>query len=390
MAYGYYSDPGNTTGNTGTNTQESFIERQKRLQQASQPTTAKPTATSSGTAANGGITGLSGLMSTPVGGSGKIPDPAPAPQAAPAPAPAAAPPPPPPPPAPSNPEWTDPNYQSIIESVKELHPEWAQYKAWKDATAASQAAPAAAATGTNGATKGTAEGGAADAAKSGMFTQYATPEQDFQNWQQQEMVSNLLANPHTLNDTTVQQMKQKAMEDSLFMQKQEEQQAEDELAARGFSGNGGLAAAQRRKTQENMMNAILGSNRDIDIMRSQQNRADELNALQAAEAIMGGQVGRSGEVFGNILAGQGANRDDYWKGGQLALQEKLGLGGLDVDKARIGQAARDSAGQLALGDRRLSEDARQFNSQNALGWAGLNMNGQNATIQQIMQMIGGG
>jgi uncharacterized low-complexity protein len=384
MAYGYYSDPGNTFGNTGqNNTQETFIQRQKRLQQQSQPKAApQPTATP----ANGGITSpTSGTPSTPVSGSGKIPEPAPAP----------APPPPPPPPAPMTTEQLEaaagmkagPGNNLVVlangQMVDRNHPIYIEaLNAQKTKT------PTAAPAGPAGPTAGTAQGGPAEAAKSGMFTQYAAPEHDFQNFQQLEMISNLLANPHTLGATTVEQMKQKSMEEALLMQQQALQQAAEERAALGRSDGGGLAEAQKRKLQENLMTSILGSNRDIDIMSTQQNRADELQALQAAEAILGGQVGRSGDVFGNILAGQGANRDDYFRGRSLDLQEKLGIGGLDLDAARVGNQASQFNAAHALDRDRFTEDIRQFNNQLGLQYNQLGLSGQNATIDQILQMIG--
>jgi hypothetical protein len=250
--------------------------------------------------------------------------------------------------------------------------------AWKAPTGAT--APAAG-TGTPGATPGSALGGPAEAAKSGMFTQYAPMEHDFQNWQQLELVSNLLANPETLDAQTVQAMKQKAQEDAMFRQREADEAAAAELGASGFGFNGGRADAQRRASSEGLESAILGSNRDLDIMATQQNRNDQLNALQAAEGILGGQVGRSSSTFQDILRGQQANRDDHWTGEQLALQRLLGEKGIGVDMARISSGDRQF-------DARLGEDVRQFNNQMGFNWAGLNANQQGDMMNRILGILG--
>jgi hypothetical protein len=214
-----------------------------------------------------------------------------------------------------------------------------------------------------------------------MFTQYAPMEHDFQNWQQLDMVSNLLANPETLDAQTVQAMKQKAQEEAMFRQREADEAAAAELGASGFGFNGGRADAQRRASGEALESAILGSNRDLDILATQQNRQDQLNALQASEAILGGQVGRSSSTFNDILAGQQANRGDYWTGQQLDLQKLLGEKGISVDMSRI-----------ASGERIANAD-RDFNKWNAtqnhgLGWATLNQNGQQDTINQVLSIMG--
>jgi hypothetical protein len=214
-----------------------------------------------------------------------------------------------------------------------------------------------------------------------MFTQFAPPEHDFENWQQLELVRNMLANPHTMSAQVLEQQKQKHMEDAMSFLQQQQAQAAEQAGASGFALSGGRLDASSRAAQERMMDAILGKNRDMDIAAAQQNRADELQALQAAEGIMGGQIGRSGEVYGNILAGQQANRGDHWEGQRLDLQKLLGEKGIAVDMSRIASGDRQHAASLG-------EDARQFNSSNALGWATAGINGQNQLVQQILQMMG--
>ena len=411
MAYGYYSDPGNTFGNTGqTNQNETFIQRQQRLQQGNQQQ-AQPKADQS--AAPKPATGMqvtkgptnyqtaAGGTGTPVSGNGGIPAPTPTPAPAPA-APAAPAPPPPPPPSYNGgfqppPGVADPFqgrgvYDPSTGSwVPGDHPAAAGIKA-KFAQQNPQPAAAAAAAGPAGPApvgqKGSAEGGAAEASKSGMFTQYAAPEHDFQNWQQLDLVSKVLANPETMTPDVLNKMKQKSMEEALLFQQQQDAKDAEDLASRGFTAPGGLSEARKRKTAEAVQNAILGQNRDFEVQAAQQNRQDQLQALGTAEAILGGQVGRSSQVFNDILAGQQANRGDHWTGEQLKLQRDLGQAGINIDQQRVNASNKQFDASHGLDILRFLEGQRQFNGQNGLGWAQLNQNGQNATMDAIMRALG--
>lgn len=384
MAYGYYEDPGTSFGKTGVTQPETFIERQRRLQSAGTGTTASPTTSSSSTgpagtstpAPTGGSTPAAGSTGTPVAGDGSIPPPTPAP--APAPAPAA--------PQPPQPTALRPEDTAITKWVPTQdgtgwvpsdHP-----LAWKGPTGPATGGGGAATTGT----PGSALGGPAEAAKSGMFTQYAPPEHDFQNWQQLELISKLLANPETMNANVIEQMKQKQMEEAMTMTQQLQGKAAEDIAARGF-GNGGQMAASNRAMNENLQQAILGQNRDIEIGATQQNRQDVLQALGVAESILGGQVGRSSNVFNDILAGQQANRGDHWTGKQLDLQERLGVGGLNLDSRRIDQQGRQFDASHGLNILQFLESQRQHDNGLGFNWASLNQNGQQATIDQILGML---
>jgi hypothetical protein len=397
MAYGYYADPGNTFGNTGETTQqkqETYIERQQRLQAAAAPKPATTTSsTSTATAANGGFTAPTGSTGTPVSGSGKIPEPVPAAPAAPAPA-----------PAPAKTQEQLEKEAGIIDAQaqwnygpgseifkgfvmingKMFSRDSPEYKAaiGSVSTAAPAAAPAAALVGA----PGSAQGGAAEASK-GVFTQYAAPEHDFQNWQQLQMVSNLLANPQTMNAGVVEQLKQKSMEEALLFKQQRDAQLAEELAARGMSSYGGAASAGRRKTADAIESAILGQNRDIDIQAAQQNRQDELQALGIAESILGGQVGRSGNVFQNILAGQQANRDDLFRGKQLDLQKELGIGGLNIDQQRVANQNRQFDAGHGLNILQFLEGQRQFNGNLGFNYNQLSANQQSGMMNSILNSL---
>jgi len=414
MAYGYYEDPGTSFGNTGESTtqqNETYIQRQKRLQ--SKPAASQSTGTAQPSGGFQPVAGsqpgqntvpAAGSTGTPVAGNGGIPPPTPAPAPAPAPAPQAAPAPAAAPAAPQtynggpmpdakagpdpfkghpafpnggvyigNGGWVPPDHPLAKQAIANQQ---------KTSTAAGTAAP------TTG-TPGSALGGQAEAAKSGMFTQAAPPPHDFQNWQQLEMISNLLANPETMSPQVIAQMKQRSMEEALSMSQQLQQQQAEEAAASGFSGAGGRVGAQNRATQDTIMNAILGQNRDIEIGASQQNRQDQLQALGVAESILGGQVGRGSQVYSDILAGQQANRGDHWTGQQLALQRELGIGGLNIDQQRVSNQNRQFDAGHGLNILQFLEGQRQHDNSTGFNWATLNANQQGATMDRILQAIRG-
>jgi hypothetical protein len=227
----------------------------------------------------------------------------------------------------------------------------------------------------------------AEASKSGMFSQFQSPDHDFTNWQQLQLVNQILANPDTLNPHVIDQLQQRSQEEAMDMAKQLQDQQQSDLVDRGFSMSGGTADAQKRATNENLTNAILGKRRDIEIQAAQQNRQDETNALAAAEGILQGQTGRAGQVYGNVLQGQQANRDDYYRGKGLDLQEKLGVGGLGIDQQRVTNQSNQFDKSNALNILQYLEGMRQSDNSNGLGWAQLNQQGQNSTIDKILQAL---
>lgn len=190
--------------------------------------------------------------------------------------------------------------------------------------------------------------------------------------QLQDLVNQIVRNPQTQSPQIVAQMKQKAAEEAMAAAQGARTAQSQDLASRGFSNSGGMAAAQQRKTDDAMQRAILGSNRDIDLGASTQNRLDELNAIQAGQGL------------------QQANRDDYWRGQGLNLQGELGRGGLNLDSQRLAASNSQFGQNHALNVMQFLESQRQNNNGNALNWAQLGQNGQNQMIQQILAMMGGG
>lgn len=451
MAYGYSNYSQGSYGGGSTPTAEggeTFFQRQRRLkgQTAAQTAgTAPPEGSQTpAAAANGGITAphntavfrqprpqQQGQFATPVTGNGKIPEPvAPAPAVqsvapAPAPAPAA-----PPPPQPlSLTELMAKRREAAMAGQGDLafHQD-ANGNYIIDTPGAGGAAA--------GPSGGAVSGSEAlfhvtvpklenlpESYKGTKFTNYVAPEHDATQASELALVNRLLTSGGTMNPAVVEALKQKSMEESLLFQKQQEAAAADDAAGRGFSLSGGMAEAAKRKSAEEMMKSVIGSNRDIDVRAASTNRADDLAALQAAEGVMSGQVGRSGDVYKNILLGQTtqagddrsvsqdaidraikgfatnlessnfdlnqqqANRDDFWKGKQIALQEKGIDGGFASDSARLREQGREFDAGHGLNILQFLEGQRQADNSNGLGWASLNANQQAAMMQQILGLL---
>lgn len=386
MPYGYTNPAQSPTGRTQTSTGETFIQRQQRLQQGTQqkqasslpPGVAAPTSNSSYAAP--------ASTGTPVSGNGGIPEPAPIPVAAPAPNPA-----PPPPMSLSDKEaaagikdmGNNLVYVPAYGGVVDRNNNW-YIQAMKDYEAKN---PGGTSPGTPTVPTGT-EHDRGEASKSGMFTQFQSPDHDFENWQQLQLIQQILANPDTLSPHVIDQLQQKMTEEQLLMDKQLSDQQREDLAGRGMALSGGTANAQNRSRQEEMMKAILGKRRDIEVAAAQQNRQDELNALGAAESILQGQTGRAGSIYDNILRGETANRGDYWTGKQLDLQDKLGSGGLAIDQNRLNEQAREFNTSFPLSILQFLEGQRQFNDNSGFNWTSLGQNSQNALWDRIMQAAG--
>lgn len=441
MAYGYES---NLYGSgSGTSGGETYIQRQRRLYQSSQP---------AATAQNGGIVPQQPpqqsqtTAATPVTGTGKIPDPQPIPAPAPPPAPA------PTPEAPKAPAFDTANAPLVRPrdmGVNEgalnggepvpgqpgmvfLH----NGHGWIVAPAGTApgggaggpATPAAPLFNVATPQIGVPSNPAAQLPGSYAgteFTQYQAPQHDTQNQQQLDLITKLLSSPQTQSPEVIAKMKQASMEESMTMANQLRQANQQAAAGRGFNPAGGSVAASNRLTDENLVNAILGKNRDIEIGAASQNRQDELNALQASEGILSGQVGRGSEVYGNILKGQGlqaaddqqvsqdainraiaqfsgdmqganfklgqdqANRDDYWRGISTDLQRELGVGGLDLDRSRLNQQGDQFNQSYGLDVLRFLEGQRQSDNNLGFNYNTLNSQNNNNMMNYIMSVIGG-
>lgn len=134
---------------------------------------------------------------------------------------------------------------------------------------------------------------------------FAGPDQSGNDASQNALMQAILANPQTMNPTVIAQMQEANKEQALLTQMQEQQQADSGAAASGRLGSG-YAAASTAARRQAAIDSILKGNRDINMGAVATNRADELNALGASEALASGQLGRQTSAYGAKLAGNNA------------------------------------------------------------------------------------
>lgn len=280
------------------------------------------------------------------------------------------------------------------------------------------------------------------------FSQWQNQDQQQTNASQSALINAILQNPHSLSQDVVSQMKGQQQDQALLMAQQAKNAALADRAGRGMQGGG---AASRLIDNDTISN-LLGGYRDIDIAKAQQDRADELNALGASEEILQGQLGRAGDQFNNLLKGQAAqaqenqfgsefglkrdsfladerakeyesvrsgqdaeidrilkqfginasvaesaqnnygadvdaffrNKDNAIDEKNLSLQEKLGMGGLDLDRQKLGENARQFDLGHALDALGFLEGRRQFNGDLGFKYNQLDQQGTQSIFDYLM------
>ena len=279
------------------------------------------------------------------------------------------------------------------------------------------------------------------------FAQYQAPSEGFTS-AEDALINNILANPGTLGPDVVNQMKARAKENAVAQSQQLRGEATRDLAGRGFSAGGGTSQAVQAAYDQQLIDSLINSNRELDINAATTNRQNLLDALAAAESVQGGRVSRASTNFQNTLAGQSAQADSDFRRDQLgenqrqfdsqyglqryqaeegnnlvaadsalrnadfeygqmkddrsmALQELLGKGGLDLDRQKLEEQAKEFKAATGLDLMKLIEDTRrfdttfgenqrQFNNNLAYNYTGLNLNQQNGLLNYLLSAFGGG
>jgi hypothetical protein len=243
------------------------------------------------------------------------------------------------------------------------------------------------------------------------FTQWGGFDEGQQGQLQQDLINRILQNPHTMNDQAVAQLKEKQKESAHSIMAQTQGAADSRAAARGVLG-GGAAEGQNRQIASDFGQHLMGAYRDIDLGRLQQDRADELSALEMSDVLMGSRFGRANEGYRNTLAGQDAQEQanqfasdyglrrgvaetgfamDAWNNDQnrlsdtsqfnqsnatdnrrIDVQDRLGQGGLDLDARRIAEQGRQFDASHKLDFLNYLQRGDHFNDEMGLNWERLN------------------
>ncbi len=154
---------------------------------------------------------------------------------------------------------------------------------------------------------------------------FTAPDQAATNASESALLQQILANPQTLTPQVVSQLMEQQKETAVTGRQQAMDRLWSDAAARGTLP-GGYTQASARRVEDATLRDILGGQRDISIRAAEQNRADQIAALAAAESVQTGQATRATSLYDALLSGQQAQA----KEGQFAY-------GAGVDAATFAQ-----------------------------------------------------
>jgi hypothetical protein len=206
--------------------------------------------------------------------------------------------------------------------------------------------------------------------------------------QQQQLMQKVLANPQTMGQQQQDQMAEQQKDAANAMMKQTQGQQAQQNVGRGFAAGGGRERAQQAQGQQDMVSDLLAGRRDIAMRASQQNRQDELAALQASS-----QLGQQGWQNDMSRAQMGLGQINQNRG--LGLQEYLGEKGTDLDYMKFDLGGQQFNKQYGLDflqylaqkdqfDKQLGQQGHQFNQQMGLNWNQNNFNQQQAFLNSLI------
>ena len=162
------------------------------------------------------------------------------------------------------------------------------------------------------------------------------------------LLQQLLSSPELYNAQNIAQLKEMQKELALRQQQDLMEQYRMSAASRGTLG-GGYDDTFARRSSDATQSALLGAYRDVDLQTTTANREAMLAALQLASGVDQGYQG-----LGLQARGQDIQRD-------------LGFAGIDMDRARLGESARQFDQMFPL-------NAAQINNQILMAKLGYGLN----------------
>lgn len=207
--------------------------------------------------------------------------------------------------------------------------------------------------------------------------------------QQTALMQRILSNPQTMGQQQQDMLMERQKESANSMMKQLQGQGQQQMMQRGFGANGQQAQAQNQQLQGQMAQQLLSGRRDIALQAAQQNRQDELNALNASLGLNQQEYAQDMGLSQQALGQMNQNR-------QSNMNEMLGKHGMDMD-IKNWQTQKDQFGKtfgldflryLQQGDqfnRSLGENQRQYNGNMGLNWSQFNAAQQQGFLDMIMK-----
>lgn len=214
--------------------------------------------------------------------------------------------------------------------------------------------------------------------------------------QQQALMARILANPQTMGQQQQDQLAEAQKESAGRMAAQSQGAAAQSFARRGFGPGSGQQAAAEAEINNDLMSQLLSGRRDIAVRAAQQNRADELAALAASQGLDAQGFGQGQAMWNADMQRAQLGLNQINQNRSAALQDRLGLHGMDMDSLNWQQRDRQFDRTHGLDflryltgidqfDRSFGEGQRQFDQSMGLNWAQLS----SADQQRLMAMIMG-
>lgn len=220
----------------------------------------------------------------------------------------------------------------------------------------------------------------------------------------QALIRNLLRQPSALDDRMVDTLKAKSREEASALAAQEDDELQRFGFANGISDSRWLAS-ERAANARGRDEAVIRSNRDIDITAANQRREDERATVATAQSYL-------------QLKGDNAFRTAALKGDRLALREtvnaraaELGLSGdqmqldytmgliddatrrygidegMKIDREKLAQAGREFQEELAFKFAQLEQQDAQFGASYGLDLARFNADEDQRTFDNAMRLF---
>jgi hypothetical protein len=191
------------------------------------------------------------------------------------------------------------------------------------------------------------------------------------------LMAQLMANPNSMSDQGVAQLKEQQKEQALSMQQQLQAQGGQQAASLGTYGSGQQLANDQR-FREGTMNSVLSGNRAIDLQKMMQDRTDQLGVLNAGQGLTNSLTNQAQGNYGATLQGQGAqaNQNLQQQQSQAAqvqfdLQRQMNQEGLNQSQAGSQQNATNYGFQVQQADAASQAQQQQYALQQALAQQGL-------------------
>lgn len=208
------------------------------------------------------------------------------------------------------------------------------------------------------------------------LAQYSAPSSGNVMPLEQSLVEQVLTNPETMSPDVVAALKEKNKEEALTYQDQQNEMLGRDAVARGVTVNPGDA----RRLASDVISQLITGNRNIDIQKATQDRADQQSAAALAEQFLTGLTNRAQSNYDSTLKGETAQEALNQAAVQSQIQQILNdeqqqqaqadenhfAFGTQADAANFGQNQYAFNTNNALALAQLAEQIRQFN--NTLGF----------------------